>query len=162
MKADWKTRLTSRRTLGRLIRFELLVAMIFVIAGVAMQFVPEPEAASGRAVAAGAVALADKSDRFVYPFPVIEPMSASQVWNGTRRVTVSKLWENGATFTITRNNASSWAVFSLCQLINPEDFDELVLESFEGGFGDIDIDPVGQNEVSRKAWPIRLWKLLTE
>ena len=78
MKADWKTRLTSRRTLGRLIRFELLVAMIFVIAGVAMQFVPAPEAASGRAVAAGAVALADKSDRFVYPFPVIEPMSTSR------------------------------------------------------------------------------------
>ena len=78
MKADWRTRLTSRRTLGRLIRFELLVAMIFVIAGVAMQFVPEPEAASGRAVAAGAVALADKSDRFVYPFPVIEPMSTSR------------------------------------------------------------------------------------
>ena len=78
MKADWKTRLTSRRTLGRLIRFELLVAMIFVIAGVAMQFVPEPEAASGRAVAAGAVALADKSDRFVYPFPVIQPMSTSR------------------------------------------------------------------------------------
>lgn len=78
MKADWKTRLTSRRTLGRLIRFELLVAMIFVIAGVAMQFVPEPEAASGRAVVAGAVALADKSDRFVYPFPVIEPMSTSR------------------------------------------------------------------------------------
>ena len=78
MKADWKTRLTSRRTLGRLIRFELLVAMIFVIAGVAMQFVPEPEAASSRAVVAGAVALADKSDRFVYPFPVIEPMSTSR------------------------------------------------------------------------------------
>lgn len=78
MKADWKTRLTSRRTLGRLIRFELLVAMIFVIAGVAMQFVPEPEAAAGRAVAAGAVALADESDRFVYPFPVIEPMSTSR------------------------------------------------------------------------------------
>lgn len=78
MKTDWKTRLTSRRTLGRLIRFELLVAMIFVIAGVAMQFVPEPEAASGRAVVAGAVALADKSDRFVYPFPVIEPMSTSR------------------------------------------------------------------------------------
>ena len=78
MKTDWKTRLTSRRTLGRLIRFELLVAMIFVIAGVAMQFVPEPEAASGRAVAAGAVALADKSDRFVYPFPVIQPMSTSR------------------------------------------------------------------------------------
>ena len=36
MKADWKTRLTSRRTLGRLIRFELLVAMIFVMSGVAM------------------------------------------------------------------------------------------------------------------------------
>lgn len=78
MKADWKSRLTSRRTLGRLIRFELLIALIFGIAGVAMQFVPEPEAATGRAVAAGAVVLAGKSDRFVYPFPVIEPMTASR------------------------------------------------------------------------------------
>ena len=78
MKADWKSRLTSRRTLGRLIRFELLIALIFGIAGVAMQFVPEPEAATGRAVAAGAVLLAGKSDRFVYPFPVIEPMTASR------------------------------------------------------------------------------------
>ena len=78
MKADWKSRLTSRRTLGRLIRFELLIALIFGIAGVAMQFVPEPEAATGRAVVAGAVVLAGKSDRFVYPFPVIEPMTASR------------------------------------------------------------------------------------
>ena len=78
MRADWKSRLTSRRTLGRLIRFELLIALIFGIAGVAMQFVPEPEAATGRAVAAGAVVLAGKSDRFVYPFPVIEPMTASR------------------------------------------------------------------------------------
>lgn len=78
MKADWKSRLTSRRTLGRLIRFELLIALIFGIAGVAMQFVPEPEAATGRAAAAGAVVLAGKSDRFVYPFPVIEPMTASR------------------------------------------------------------------------------------
>jgi len=61
-----------------LIRFELLIALIFGIAGVAMQFVPEPEAATGRAVAAGAVVLAGKSDRFVYPFPVIEPMTASR------------------------------------------------------------------------------------
>jgi len=78
VRADWKSRLTSRRTLGRLIRFELLIALIFGIAGVAMQFVPEPEAATGRAVAAGAVVLASKSDRFVYPFPVIEPMTASR------------------------------------------------------------------------------------
>jgi len=78
VKADWKSRLTSRRTLGRLIRFELLIALIFGIAGVAMQFVPEPEVTPGRAVAAGAVVLAGKLDRFVYPFPVIEPMTASR------------------------------------------------------------------------------------
>ena len=35
MKTDWKVRLTSRRTLGRVIRFELLVALIFAIAGLA-------------------------------------------------------------------------------------------------------------------------------
>ena len=56
MRADWKARLTSRRTLGRLIRFELLVALIFGIAGLAMLFVPQPKPTSSRAVAAGAVA----------------------------------------------------------------------------------------------------------
>ena len=79
MKTDWKSRLTSRRTLGRLIRFELLVALIFATAGIAMQFVPEPDTAPGRAVAAGAVALANQETHFVYPFPVIEPVTASRV-----------------------------------------------------------------------------------
>ena len=78
MKADWKARLTSRRTLGRLIRFELLVALIFGVAGLAMLFVPQPEPTSSRAVAAGAVALAAKDDRFVYPFPVIRPLDGSR------------------------------------------------------------------------------------
>ncbi len=78
MKADWKVRLTSRRTLGRVIRFELLVALIFGIAGLAMLFVPQPESRPGRAVAAGPAALAAKDDRFVYPFPVITPLVGSR------------------------------------------------------------------------------------
>ena len=43
-----------------------------------MQFIPEPETAPGRAVAAGTVALANQETGFVYPFPVIEPMAASR------------------------------------------------------------------------------------
>ena len=78
MKADWKARLTSRRTLGRVIRFELLVALIFGIAGLAMLFVPQPESTPGRPVAAGPAALAAKDDRFVYPFPMITPLTGSR------------------------------------------------------------------------------------
>lgn len=78
MKTDWKVRLTSRRTLGRVIRFELLVALIFGIAGLAMLFVPQPESTPGRAVAAGPAALTAKDDRFVYPFPVITPLTGSR------------------------------------------------------------------------------------
>ena len=78
MKADWKSRLTSRRALGRLIRFELLLALIFAAAGIAMHFISDPDAASGRAVVAGAVALAAKVAKFVYPSPVLKPEMASR------------------------------------------------------------------------------------
>ncbi len=78
MKADWKSRLTSRRALGRLIRFELLLALIFAAAGIAMHFISDPDAASGRAVVASAVAPADKDAQFVYPFPVFKTEMASR------------------------------------------------------------------------------------
>ena len=78
MTTDWKKRMGSRRTLGRLIRFELLLAFIFVVAAIAMQFVPAPDITLGRASAANAVAFSDPGVGFVYPFPIFEPASASR------------------------------------------------------------------------------------
>jgi len=75
---DWKKGMGSRRTLGRLIRFELLLAFIFVVAAIAMQFVPAPDITLGRASAANAVAFSDPGVGFVYPFPIFEPASASR------------------------------------------------------------------------------------
>ena len=78
MTTDWKKGMGSRRTLGRLIRFELLLAFIFVVAAIAMQFVPAPDITLGRASAANAVAFSDPGVGFVYPFPIFEPASASR------------------------------------------------------------------------------------
>ena len=78
MTTDWKKRMGSRRTLGRLIRLELLLALIFVVAAIAMQFVPAPDITLGRASAANAVAFSDPGVGFVYPFPIFEPASASR------------------------------------------------------------------------------------
>ena len=78
MTTDWKKRMGSRRTLGRLIRFELLLAFIFVVAAIAMQFVPAPDITLGRASAANAVAFSDPGVGFVYPFPIFGPASASR------------------------------------------------------------------------------------
>ena len=78
MTTDWKKGMGSRRTLGRLIRFELLLAFIFVFAAIAMQFVPAPDITLGRASAANAVAFSDPGVGFVYPFPIFEPASASR------------------------------------------------------------------------------------
>jgi len=74
--ADWKKRMGSRRTLGRLIRFELLLALIFVVAAIAMHFVPASDTTPGRASAANAVTFSDPGAGFVYPFPIFEPASA--------------------------------------------------------------------------------------
>lgn len=78
MTTDWKKGMGSRRTLGRFIRFELLLAFIFVVAAIAMQFVPAPDITLGRASAANAVAFSDPGVGFVYPFPIFEPASASR------------------------------------------------------------------------------------
>ena len=78
MTTDWKKRMGSRRTLGRLIRLELLLALIFVVAAIAMQFVPAPDITRGRASSANAVTFFDPGVGFVYPFPIFEPASASR------------------------------------------------------------------------------------
>lgn len=68
----------SRRTLGRLIRFELLLALIFVVAAIAMHFAPAPDITPGRAPAASAVTFSGAGTGFEYPFPIFEPASASR------------------------------------------------------------------------------------
>ena len=78
MTTDWKKRMGSRRTLGRLIRFELLLALIFVVAAIAMHFAPAPDIAPGRAPAASAVTFSGAGTGFEYPFPIFEPASASR------------------------------------------------------------------------------------
>ena len=75
---DWKKRMGSRRTLGRLIRFELLLALIFVVAAIAMHFAPAPDITPGRAPAASAVTFSGADTGFEYPFPIFEPASASR------------------------------------------------------------------------------------
>jgi hypothetical protein len=75
---DWKKRMGSRRTLGRLIRLELLLALIFVVAAIAMHFVPASDITPGRTSAASAVAFSGAGTGFEYPFPIFEPASASR------------------------------------------------------------------------------------
>lgn len=78
MTTDWKKRMGSRRTLGRLIRFELLLALIFVVAAIAMHFAPAPDITPGRAPAASAVTFSGAGTGFEYPFPIFELASASR------------------------------------------------------------------------------------
>ena len=78
MTTDWKKRMGSRRTLGRLIRLELLLALIFVVAAIAMHFVPASDITPGRTSAASAVAFSGAGTGFEYPFPIFEPASASR------------------------------------------------------------------------------------
>ncbi len=78
MTTDWKKRMGSRRTLGRLIRLELLLALIFVVAAIAMHFVPAPDITPGRTSAASAVAFSGAGTGFEYPVPIFEPPSASR------------------------------------------------------------------------------------
>ena len=78
MQTDWKTRLGSRRTLGRVIRFELLLTLVFAAASLAMLLIPEDKMGAGRVSAATAVVLAESDIRFVYPFPVYQEIAASR------------------------------------------------------------------------------------
>ena len=68
MQIDWKTRLLSQRTLGRLIWLELLLALIFLVATVLLAAIPPAEISRGRIIVATAVTPSSVENRFRYPF----------------------------------------------------------------------------------------------
>ena len=68
MQIDWKTRLLSQRTLGRLIWLELLLALIFLVATVVLAAIPPAEISRGRIIVATAVTPSSVENRFRYPF----------------------------------------------------------------------------------------------
>ena len=78
METDWKARLGSRRTLGRLIRFELLLMLVFAVASLALLFIPQDDPGAGGAPAVTAVTLARSDTQFVYPFPVYREITISR------------------------------------------------------------------------------------
>ena len=78
METDWKARLGSRRTLGRLIRFELLLMLVFGVASIALLFIPQDDPSAGGAPAVTAVTLARSDTQFVYPFPVYREITISR------------------------------------------------------------------------------------
>ena len=78
METDWKARLGSRRTLGRMIRFELLLMLVFGVASIALLFIPQDDPSAGGAPAVTAVTLARSDTQFVYPFPVYREITISR------------------------------------------------------------------------------------
>ena len=68
MQIDWKSRLLSQRTLGRLIWLELLLALIFLVATVVLAAIPPAEISRGRIIVATAVTPSSEENRFRYPF----------------------------------------------------------------------------------------------
>ena len=68
MQIDWKSRLLSQRTLGRLIWLELLLALIFLVATVVLAAIPPAEISRGRIIVATAVTPSSVENRFRYPF----------------------------------------------------------------------------------------------
>ena len=78
METDWKARLGSRRTLGRLIRFELLLMLVFGVASIALLFIPQDDPSAGGVPAVTAVTLARSDTQFVYPFPVYREITISR------------------------------------------------------------------------------------
>ena len=69
MQIDWKSRLLSQRTLGRLIWLELLLALIFLVATVVLAAIPPAEISRGRINVATSVTPSSVENRFRYPFP---------------------------------------------------------------------------------------------
>jgi len=78
VQIDWKTKLGSRRTLGRLIRFQLLLTLIFVAATVVLLMIPAEKASKTRSSAASALVFARGETGFRYPFPVYSKLSSAR------------------------------------------------------------------------------------
>ena len=78
MQIDWKTKLGSRRTLGRLIRFQLLLTLIFVAATIVLLMIPAEKAGKTRSSTASALVFARGETGFRYPFPVYSKLSSAR------------------------------------------------------------------------------------
>ena len=78
VQIDWKTKLGSRRTLGRLIRFQLLLTLIFVAATIVLLMIPAEKAGKTRSSAASALVFARGETGFRYPFPVYSKLPAAR------------------------------------------------------------------------------------
>ena len=71
MQTDWKRKLGSRRTLGRLIRFQLLLTLLFAVAAATLLLVPlDDEVDGSRSVLVAAKAIVQQETLFRYPFPI--------------------------------------------------------------------------------------------
>ena len=78
VQIDWKKKLGSRRTLGRLIRFQLLLTLIFVAATIVLLMIPAEKAGKTRSSAASALVFVRGETGFRYPFPVYNKLSSAR------------------------------------------------------------------------------------
>ena len=78
VQIDWKTKLGSRRTLGRLIRFQLLLTLVFVVATIVLLMIPAEKAGKTRSSAASALVFVRGETGFRYPFPVYSKLSSAR------------------------------------------------------------------------------------
>ena len=71
MQTDWKRKLGSRRTLGRLIRFQLLLTLLFAAAAAVLLMIPlDDEVDGSRSALVTAKAIVQQETLFRYPFPI--------------------------------------------------------------------------------------------
>ena len=78
VQIDWKTKLGSRRTLGRLIRLKLLLTLVFVVATIVLLMIPAEKAGKTRSSAASALVFVRGETGFRYPFPVYNNLSSAR------------------------------------------------------------------------------------
>ena len=79
MQTDWKRKLGSRRTLGRLIRFQLLLTLLFAVAAATLLLVPlDDEVDGSRSVLVAAKAIVQQETLFRYPFPIYRKLPVAR------------------------------------------------------------------------------------
>ena len=78
MKIDWKRKLSSRRTLGRLIRFQLLLTLLFGSATIILLLIPLDGVDRSRSALVPAKAVVKQETLFRYPFPVYRELPVAR------------------------------------------------------------------------------------
>ena len=78
MKIDWKKKLGSRRTLGRLIRFQLLLTLLFGSAAIVLLLIPLDGVDRSRSALVPAKAVVKPETLFRYPFPVYRELPVAR------------------------------------------------------------------------------------